>query len=51
MLEPDAGQLASPVLRGAQVRNDLRLLDRGCCRSKACLLPGLSVAPATLIDD
>ncbi len=29
MLEPDAGQLASPVLRGAQVRNGLRLLDRG----------------------
>jgi hypothetical protein len=29
MLEPDAGQLASPVLRGAQVSNGLRLLDRG----------------------
>jgi hypothetical protein len=29
MLEPDAGQLASPVLIGAQVRNGLRLLDRG----------------------
>src|SRR5712675_1157678 len=29
MLEPDAGQLASPVLRGAQASNGLRLLDRG----------------------
>jgi hypothetical protein len=38
MLEPDAGQPASPVLRGAQVSNDLRLLDRGGSRF------GLSVA-------
>ena len=29
MLEPDAGQLASSVLRGVQVSNGLRLLDRG----------------------
>lgn len=32
MLEPDAGQLASPVLRGAPVSNDLRLLDRADLR-------------------